>query len=262
MSLPKHPTERPRISFREATTITERPHEDDSSTMSTPSTPSSRPPSSLAPRPIDFDSLEKLLLPKGAKDSGPQPYSNIRPYEAYNYPSKLSSISKNQRIILYSGNSESTYRASAFNALSIHEDLRTIFSEDIHHPWWLDVQNPSETELRILCAAFRIHPLTFEDIATQESQEKIVDYTTYYFASVSSYHVLEVHDGDAYEPCMIYTVVFPSGALSFSFSTTAHATSVLERIEQLKGVVAVKSDWIFYAFVLVSPSPSFYQMHG
>ncbi|KUJ23169.1 uncharacterized protein LY89DRAFT_558425, partial [Mollisia scopiformis] len=115
--------------------------------------------------------------------------------------------------------------------------------------WWLDVQNPTEQELRILCSAFRVHPLTFEDIATQESQEKIVDYNTYYFASVWSYHVVEVSEGNAYEPCTIYTVVFPSGALSFSFSTTVHAMNVLERIELLKGVVAVRSDWIFYAFV-------------
>lgn len=198
---------------------------------------------------IDFDILEKLLAPKRVDDDGPQPYENIRVDAQYHMPSKVSRTPKSQRIILYSGSSESTYRASAFNALNVHEDLHAIFSDDEHHPWWLDVQNPSVQELRLLCSAFRIHPLTFEDIVTQESQEKIQDYTTYYFASVWSYHNVQVNDGNAYEPCTIYTVVFPSGTLSFSFSTTIHAMNVLERIELLKGVVAVKSDWVFYAFV-------------
>jgi Mg2+ and Co2+ transporter CorA len=243
------------ISFNDdVAAIIEISDDDDSNAMSTTSysqTPVSSSSSPLNDRRIDFDLLEKLLAPKGANDGGPQPYENIRLDEAYLYPTNIPSVPKFQRIILYSGSSESTYRASSFNALNIHEDLRTIFSDDVHHPWWLDVQNPSETELRVLCSAFRIHPLTFEDIATRESQEKIVDYNTYYFASVWSYHVVEVNEGNAYEPCTIYTVVFPSGALSFSFSTTVHAMNVLERIELLKGFVAVKSDWIFYAFVLV-----------
>lgn len=198
---------------------------------------------------IDFDILEKLLIPKRVDDDEYQQYEDIRVDAQYHMPSKVARAPKSQRIILYSGSSESTYRASAFHALNIHEDLHAIFSEDEHHPWWLDVQNPSEQELRLLCSAFRIHPLTFEDIVTQESQEKIQDYTTYYFASVWSYHNVQVNDGNAYEPCTIYTVVFPSGTLSFSFSTTMHAMNVLERIELLKGVVAVRSDWIFYAFV-------------
>ncbi len=248
---------RSHILFREnvATVIDLSDDNDDSFVMSTSSQSQDQASGSLTPpvndRRIDFDILEKLLAPKSADDDGSQPYENIRLDPAYRFPLKVSSASKSQRIILYSGASESTYRASAFNALNVHEDLHTIFSDDIHHPWWLDVQNPSEQELRLLCSAFRIHPLTFEDIVTQESHEKIQDYTTYYFASVWSYHVVEVKDGNAYEPCTIYTVVFPSGALSFSFSTTPHSLNVLERIERLKGIVAVKSDWIFYAFVSV-----------
>ncbi|KAH0047514.1 cora-domain-containing protein, partial [Aureobasidium melanogenum] len=47
--------------------------------------------------------------------------------------------------------------------------------------WWLDMLNPSEEEVTAICKAFGVHPLTREDIATQETREKVELFRSYYF---------------------------------------------------------------------------------
>jgi len=103
-------------------------------------------------------------------------------------------------------------------------------------------------ELRLLCSAFRVHPLTVEDILGQEIREKIEDYTTYYFACIWSFQE-DASSKPNFNPCTIYLVVFPSGTLSFCFSDSRHGLHVRERIDLLRDHYAINSDWIFYAFV-------------
>lgn len=48
-------------------------------------------------------------------------------------------------------------------------------------PFWLDVCNPTEDEMRVISKAFGIHPLTIEDIFTGENREKVELFKNYYF---------------------------------------------------------------------------------
>jgi Mg2+ and Co2+ transporter CorA len=201
---------------------------------------------------IDFDALGRVLANEGddgQNDVESQPYSEIRRQDNYRFSAKSANLPKSRRIILYSPSFGSTFRATSFQELGIRRtDLPHVFSEDGEHLWWMDVQNPSEKELRLLCSAFRIHPLTVEDILNRETQEKIEDFTNYYFACFRSYHVTDT----TYKPYTIYMVVFSTGTLSFCFSDSEHADHVLNRIELLKDYLPINSDWIFYAFVWVS----------
>jgi Mg2+ and Co2+ transporter CorA len=205
---------------------------------------------------IDFETLERVL----ARDDGeedhveaePKPYNELRRQDSYRFPTASANYAKSQRIILYSPSFDLTFQATSFQDLGIYGmDLPRIFSEDADHLWWMDVQNPSEKELRLLCSAFKIHPLTIEDILNREIQEKIEDFTHYYFACFRSYHVEDTTTDKIYQPYTIYMVVFPAGTLSFCFSDSEHADHVLTRIELLKDYLSINSDWIFYAFVYV-----------
>lgn len=115
--------------------------------------------------------------------------------------------------------------------------------------WWLNMNNPTDEEIRAICKAFGVHPLTIEDICTQETREKIELFPSYYFACFRSFHVEEVDDGQQYEPFNIYVVVFREGTLSFSFSPNPHAANVRKRITMLKDYVALSADWICYALM-------------
>jgi Mg2+ and Co2+ transporter CorA len=206
---------------------------------------------------IDFEVLGQVLVKQGIQSHSDEHneaegmgYNEIRKKSCYALSTTSANYTKQQRIILYSPSFGSTFQTTCFSELNlVGADLPSIFSEELEHLWWMNVQNPSEIELRLLCSAFRVHPLTVEDILNREIQEKIEDFTHYYFASFRSYRVEDTTLEKSYVPYTIYMVVFPRGTLSFCFDDSEHADHVLQRIQLLKDYVIINSDWIFYAFV-------------
>jgi Mg2+ and Co2+ transporter CorA len=116
--------------------------------------------------------------------------------------------------------------------------------------WWLDVQNAAPDTVRQVCRVFGVHPLTVEDIAAEESGEKIVTFPSYYFTCVRSFVQKTRFDAKIeYEPFNFYMVVFDSGVLSFSFVAHAHVDKVLERVQNLADHVCITPDFIHYAIL-------------
>jgi magnesium transporter len=162
--------------------------------------------------------------------------------------------SDTNRFEFFSSLSESTIHAAEFGGLVLPgEDIRTLFTfpqgEEMDGVWWLNMNNPTDEEIRAICKAFGVHPLTIEDISTQETREKIELFPSYYFSCFRSFNVEEVDGGQQYKPFNIYVVVFREGALSFSFAPNFHASQVRKRITMLSDYVALSSDWICYALM-------------
>ncbi|KAL0931612.1 CorA-like Mg2+ transporter [Colletotrichum truncatum] len=157
------------------------------------------------------------------------------------------------RFSFFSSAWESTIHAAELGDLVLPgEDLRGLFAlpaDESDGVWWLNVNNPTKEEVTAICKAFGVHPLTIEDVTTQEAREKIELFPSYYFASFRSFHAVEEDDGVEYEPFNIYVVVFREGTLSFSFEPNAHASHVRKRIALLKDYVALSSDWVCYALI-------------
>lgn len=115
--------------------------------------------------------------------------------------------------------------------------------------WWLDMLNPFEEEISAICSAFRVHPLTREDITTQETREKVELFRSYYFLCFRSFYDVEKESEDYLEPINIYAVVFREGLLTFSFCQNRHAANVRKRIGRLRDYVNLSADWICYALI-------------
>jgi magnesium transporter len=120
--------------------------------------------------------------------------------------------------------------------------------------WWLDVTNPTSAELECLRKAFKIHPLTKEDIEQQEAREKVELFSQYYFVCFRSFHSDPVSD-DFLQAVNVYIVVCDEGVLSFSFSDTPHAANVRKRINKSRDFVNLGSDYICYALMYVHNLP-------
>jgi magnesium transporter len=159
------------------------------------------------------------------------------------------------RFEFFSTLGESTIHAAEFGDLVLPgEDVRSLFTlppstDDSDGVWWLNMNSPTKEEITAICRAFGIHPLTIEDINTQEAREKIELFPSYYFACFRSFHVEEVDGGQEYEPFNTYVVVFRQGTLSFSFVPNPHAAQVRQRITKLKDFMSLSSDWICYALM-------------
>ncbi|THH33527.1 hypothetical protein EUX98_g694 [Antrodiella citrinella] len=114
--------------------------------------------------------------------------------------------------------------------------------------WWLDIQSPTEDEMKLLTKVFSIHPLTTEDILMEETREKIELFRTYYFVCFRSFEQ-DPYSPTYLEPLNMYIIVFREGILSFHFRPTPHPQNVRRRIKQLKDYINVTSDWISYALI-------------
>ncbi|KIW16625.1 hypothetical protein PV08_03813 [Exophiala spinifera] len=114
--------------------------------------------------------------------------------------------------------------------------------------WWLDVQNPTKSELEVLAKAFKLHRLTREDIETQESREKVELFSQYYFVCFRSFIMDRAHP-DFLDPIHIYIVVCGDGVLSFSYQPNPHAKNVRKRIAKLGDFLSLGPDYICYAMI-------------
>ncbi|KAI3402635.2 MNR2 [Candida oxycetoniae] len=57
-------------------------------------------------------------------------------------------------------------------------------------PFWLDVLDPTEEEMKVISRTFGIHPLTTEDIFLGEAREKVELFKSYYFICFTSFDIV------------------------------------------------------------------------
>ncbi|KAK9457033.1 hypothetical protein V1511DRAFT_456573 [Dipodascopsis uninucleata] len=138
------------------------------------------------------------------------------------------------------------------------------------YPFWLDVMDPTDAEMKVLSKAFGIHPLTTEDITMEETREKVELFRTYYLVCFRSFEIepfsterdkrmrrrdprykksAKFGSRGRLVPVNMYLVVFRDGVISFHFRPTPHPANVRRRIRQLRDYVTVSADWISYAII-------------
>lgn len=163
----------------------------------------------------------------------------------------LQNTNEPTRFGFFSSEFESTIHAAELGDLVLPGDtFRDLFELGPEGGvWWLDVLNPSNDELGAICRAFSIHPLTAEDIITQEAREKVELFKQYYFVCFRTFYQIDKSSEDYLEPVNVYMVVFREGVLSFSFTDNPHAANVRKRIGKLREYVSLSSDWICYAMM-------------
>ena len=114
--------------------------------------------------------------------------------------------------------------------------------------WWLDILNPTKSELEVIAKAFKIHRLTREDIETQEAREKVELFSQYYFVCFRTFNP-NVRSEDFLDPIHIYIVVCSDGVLSFSYTPNPHARNVRRRIAKQGDFFSIGPDYICYAMI-------------
>ncbi|RKP05184.1 hypothetical protein THASP1DRAFT_20107 [Thamnocephalis sphaerospora] len=133
--------------------------------------------------------------------------------------------------------------------------MATLFSAA---PFWLDVTAPTLEDMHILQKVFRIHPLTVEDILTEDTREKCELYPHYYFCCFRSFDP-DPNSITYLEPISVFSVVAQDFVLTFHRRPYVHATNVLHRIRR-KGETEAYADieespltvtpgWINYALI-------------
>lgn len=217
--------------------------------------------SSLTKKPRIFYDLRQSI--KGAefdefKKADPNDSSDT--YDSSDEPPKvnekdlvetLQNINQPSRFGFFSSESQSTVHAAELGDLVLPGDtFRDLFQLGPEGGvWWLDVVNPTDDELGAISRAFSIHPLTTEDIQTQEAREKVELFKQYYFVCFRTFYQMDKNSEEFLDPVNFYMVVFRDGVLTFSFMENPHAANVRRRIGKLRDYDSLSSDWICYAMM-------------
>ncbi|KAJ1967367.1 CorA metal ion transporter, partial [Dimargaris verticillata] len=114
--------------------------------------------------------------------------------------------------------------------------------------FWINVLAPTPRDMRILARFFRIHPLTAEDVVTEDAREKCEVFRHYYFVSFRTFE-MDPTNSSYLEPSSMYTVVFKEGILSFHTRVNPHLPNVLRRIRKMMDATNITPDWINYALI-------------
>ncbi|KAI9101703.1 hypothetical protein DFS34DRAFT_426460 [Phlyctochytrium arcticum] len=116
-------------------------------------------------------------------------------------------------------------------------------------PFWIDVTDPTHSEMMMFSRLFGIHPLTTEDIQTDETREKCEMFINYYFICIRTFDQNQ-YSVTYMQPINVYIVVFKDCVLSFHCKPIDHVNNVLKRIGQLKSYgLNITPDWINYALI-------------
>ena len=78
--------------------------------------------------------------------------------------------------------------------------------------YWIDIKAPSVSEMKIISKIFRIHPLTTEDILSEETREKCDVFRSYLFVCYRAF----VHDDHVLKPVSFYNIIHKRSILTVS----------------------------------------------
>ncbi len=120
-------------------------------------------------------------------------------------------------------------QADSFEQLNLEQSYDGLVSILQSGPFWVDVCDPSIAEMntfskvcrplysQLKLQLFGIHPLTTEDIQTQDTREKCEVFPNYYFICIKTF---EQNQYSPYylQPIHFYLVVFKDCILTVSFT--------------------------------------------
>ncbi|CDO71624.1 hypothetical protein BN946_scf184911.g94 [Trametes cinnabarina] len=154
-------------------------------------------------------------------------------------------------------------------ASTIKSQLPGSFASRVPKAWWLDVSSPTWEDMCAIGKLLHLHPLTLEDILTQDPREKLELFPKlgYYFISFRAIesqktrerlrNLLSTDDEDprftdegVVGEVNVYLIIFREGICSFHFADIAeHVDRVRTRIMLLGESINTSSDWIAHGIM-------------
>lgn len=189
----------------------------------------------------------KRADPTAASAATATPSAGISPDDGVNQAAE-GPEDQSQRFSFYAAGMESTIHATDLASLvGENESFSSLFNPK-NGTWFLDCFRPTQVEMRALSRAFGIHPLTTEDIQTEEAREKFEKFNNYYLVV---YHTFESDEENEkfIDPINFYILVFNEGVISFHFEPVSHCRNVRRRMRQLRDHLSFTSDWVAYALI-------------
>ncbi|GMM28066.1 putative Mg(2+) transporter [Martiniozyma asiatica (nom. inval.)] len=137
-------------------------------------------------------------FPQQNKQGGLNTESSLGLQQANNLTKQTQTQTQTQTVPISNKKLESIqgnikYASSSGISLNIPQNSSVNTPNNVS-PFWLDVLNPTDEEMKVLARTFNIHPLTTEDIIMGETREKVEVFGNYYFVCFASFDIVAEHE--------------------------------------------------------------------
>jgi magnesium transporter len=122
-------------------------------------------------------------------------------------PSSPSNTLLDFRYVFYASSLTSTIHTKDF------VDIIPAIKDHQNSCFWIDIHNPTDIEMKQLQRIFHIHPLTAEDITTEEPREKCEAFNHYYFICFRTFES-DALSPNYLQPIGIYILIFKGFVLT------------------------------------------------
>ncbi|KJE91002.1 hypothetical protein CAOG_02211 [Capsaspora owczarzaki ATCC 30864] len=142
---------------------------------------------------------------------------------------------------------------SQTNSTRTYADLSELLShnpDEVLSPggqqFWIDVHKPTKHDMRMMEHVFNLHPLTTEDVLSDDTREKLEVYDNYLFICLHSYSLNEM-DYSLNDNGLVFVCLFANYVITFHDVVSPPITRVYQRLKRKAS--HVRPDWVVY-FVL------------
>jgi len=113
--------------------------------------------------------------------------------------------------------------------------------------YWIDILNPSNSQVEDLQEAYSVHPLTSEDILIRGTREKLEEYSSYMYLVFNERQ--RVPNSNQYRDVNLNLLIFPGVILSIHMLPVKSLTQVMYHVQHSTLPNNVPVDWVAYKFL-------------
>ncbi|KAI8978452.1 cora-like Mg2+ transporter protein-domain-containing protein [Pilobolus umbonatus] len=166
----------------------------------------------------------------------------IAKIDHYGIDTQLHGNDHNDRYMYYHPDTECIQSRSF---LELKQSDVTLEELLIKKNYWLDITSPSMNEMKALSKIFHIHPLTIENISTQEIREKCDVFPHYIFICYRGF----LHEHREIRPMTFYSLVFKHLTLTFHYGPIPMIRHVHQRVKRIQDYVETVPHWMNYVLI-------------
>ncbi len=109
--------------------------------------------------------------------------------------------------------------------------------------FWLNINNPTESDFEFLKNKFKFHPLTIEDCINKSKRSKINDYNDYHFLIIAT---SDIHPNNTFSYNNIFVYISSNYIITIHYGESKSIKKIINDIDKGLAIVSNGSDFVLY----------------
>lgn len=136
-----------------------------------------------------------------------------------------------------------TYINSKVNDFASIDKVFTNETSNKEEVFWLNINNPTESDFEFLKSKFKFHPLTIDDCINKTKRSKINDYNDYHFLIIAT---SDSHPNNTFSYNNIYVYISSNYIITIHYGESKSIQKIISDVDSGLNIVSNGSDFVLY----------------